>query len=108
MTSDTSLASEVERFMEASGFRHRLVLEAFTAFFKETLERHGLRAVAIQRRGRCLKICVLFPPSYTPSKKFNLYQKMHALVGESGYKARRLWLFVDKRRVSMWILPQSN
>jgi hypothetical protein len=108
VSSDTDLASEVERFMEASGFRHQLVLEGFTAYFKGTLERHGLYPVTIQRaRSLPENLCTL-PPSYTPSKKFKLYQKMHALIRESGYQARRLWLLVNKRRVSMWIVPQSN
>lgn len=103
-----NLDSEVERFLEESGFRHQLVLEGFPWYFKETLERHGLQLAAIQQRGPCLKIGARFPPSYTPSKKFKLYQMMHALIRESGHKARRLWLTVRKRQVSMWIVPQDD
>lgn len=72
------------------------------------MERHGLHLAAIQQRGFCLKIRLDFPPSHTPSKKLKLYKTMHALVHESGYKARILWLVVNKRRVSMWIVPQSE
>jgi hypothetical protein len=107
-SADPNLASEVESFLKASGFHHQLVLEGFTSYFKATLERHGLHLTAIQRRGPCLKIDVRFPPSHTPSKKFKLYQMMHALIRESGCKARRLWLTVRKRQVSMWIVPQDD
>jgi hypothetical protein len=107
-SADPNLASYVESFLKASGFHHQLVLEGFPWYFKETLERHGLHLTAIQQRGPCLKIGVRFPPSYTPSKKFKLYQMMHAYIRESGYKARRLWLTVRKRQVSMWMVPQDD
>ncbi|MGO8927704.1 MAG: hypothetical protein ACLQU3_12535 [Limisphaerales bacterium] len=106
--SRTPNPSKVESFLKESGFHHQLVLEGFTSYFKETLDRHGLYLAAIQQRGPCLKIHVCFPPSYTPSKKFKLYQMMHALIRESGYKARRLWLTVKERQVSMWIVPQDD
>jgi hypothetical protein len=107
-SADANLDSEVERFLEESGFRHQLVLEGFPWHFKETLERHGLRMAALQQRGSCLKIHIDFPPAHTPSKKFKLNQMMHALVRESGYTARRLWLTVKEWQVSMWIVPQDE
>ena len=105
---DANLTSEAELFLLKSGFHHKLVLEGFKGCFRNTAERHELHLAGIQQRGPCLKIRVDFPRSHTPSKKFRLYQMMHALVQESGYKARRLWLTVKERRVSMWIVPHSD